>query len=290
MPLGVLSLVGCLVANALLAEPAKASNDPVLVEGTSDTYLTDQFSVSLGTYVVGSKLKATLDGNAANSNEPVDFSHDFGMDKDATRFRFDALWRINDKHHVRLVYFNNNVTRTRTLDKDLSWGDDTFLANGSVSAQNKLAVYELAYEYAFVRKPDFEFAAGGGIHMLDMSLKLSGQATVTDPNGNVTPGSFESKNSNLPVPLPVLGARAGWAVTPTIILEPELQWFKFKYDAYDGSWWDLRASAKWMFSRHFGVGLGYDYFHVKVDVTKAAFNGNVTLGYSGLQAMIIGSY
>jgi hypothetical protein len=45
-----------------------------------------------------------------------------------------------------------------------------------------------------------------------------------------------------------------------------------------------------MFSRHFGLGLGYDHFHASLDVEKARFNGNVTLGYSGLQAMIVGSY
>ena len=45
-----------------------------------------------------------------------------------------------------------------------------------------------------------------------------------------------------------------------------------------------------MFARHFGVGLGYDRFHVNVDVNKGNFNGNVTLGYSGLQAFLTGSF
>ncbi len=88
----------------------------------------------------------------------------------------------------------------------------------------------------------------------------------------------------------MIGTRAMWAITPNIYVEPEIQVFKLKFDAYDGTWTDLRIAAKWMFSRHFGVGLGYDYFHVGVDVSKAKFNGNVTLGYSGLQAMLVGSY
>ena len=78
------------------------------------------------------------------------------------------------------------------------------------------------------------------------------------------------------MPLPVIGARATWAVTPNIFVEPDVQWFKFHYDGYDGNWWDARVAAKWMFSRHFGLGLGYDYFHVDVGVTKSSFNGNVT--------------
>jgi hypothetical protein len=141
-----------------------------------------------------------------------------------------------------------------------------------------------------VRRPNLEVAAGAGVHMLNMSIKLVGDATFTDANGNIQPASFSTSNSNLPAPLPVIGARAAWAVTPNIFIEPEVQWFSFKYDAYDGNWWDLRMAAKWMFSRHFGVGLGYDYFHVNVNVNKTSFNGNVTLGYSGGQLMLVGSY
>jgi hypothetical protein len=126
--------------------------------------------------------------------------------------------------------------------------------------------------------------------MMNISIKLAGQATVTDANGNVSQASFSTSNSSLPAPLPVIGVRAAWAVTPHIFIEPEAQWLKLHYDAYDGSWWDLRMAAKWMFSRHFGLGVGYDYFHVDANVTKPNFNGNVTLGYSGVQAMIVGSY
>jgi hypothetical protein len=291
MPFAVLGLANALVANTALAQSAVSINNNTLVEGTSTPgYLTDPFSLSLGTFLVGSNLKSTFDGAAAESNVPVDFAHTFGMDKDATRLRADAQWRITPKHHLRFVYFNNNVTRNRTLDKDFAWGDYTFQANGNISAQNKLQVYELAYEYAFVRRPTFELAAGAGVHMLNMSIKLAGQATFTDANGTVAPTSYSSSNSNLPAPLPVIGAHATWAVTPNIFIEPEAQWFKFHYDAYDGNWWDLRVAAKWMFSRHFGVGLGYDYFNVNVGVSKASFNGNITLAYSGLQAMIVGSY
>jgi hypothetical protein len=291
IPSATFCLATTLVASSVLAQQAVPLNNGVLVDASSTpAYLTDSFSLSLGTFVVASNVKATLDGSAAGSTAPVDFNHTFGSGSDHQRIRADALWRMTPTQHLRFVYFDNNVTRTRNLDQDFAWGNLTFQTNASASFESKLAVYELSYEYAFVRRPNFEFAAGAGIHMLDMSLKLSGNATVTDSNGTVTPASFESKTSNLPAPLPVIGARASWAVTPTIFIEPEAQWFKFKYDAYDGSWWDLRVAAKWMFSRHFGVGLGYDYFRVNVDVSKANFNGNLNLGYSGLQVMLVGSY
>jgi len=283
---------GADLALAAPTEPiAVGGNSGIQVEGTStDTYIADKYQFSVGTFVVGSNLKSTFDGTAVGSGDQVDFAHTFDMNKDYTRFRLDGLWRITPKHHVHFVWFQNNITRTRTLDKDLAWGDYTFQANAEVSAESKLGVYELTYEYAFIRKPTLEVAAGAGIHMMNMSILLKGNATYTDANGDIQPAEFSTSNSNLPAPFPVIGARATWAVTPTIFIEPELQWFAFHYDAYNGNWWDARVAAKWMFTRHWGVGLGYDAFHVNVTVDKASFNGNVTLGYSGGQLMIVGSY
>ena len=291
MPIAILGLAGTLLANPLLAQSAVSLNNNVQVEGTSAPgYLSDRFSASVGVYVLSPKLDATFNGNATRANIPVDFGRDFDMNNGVGVLRVDGLWRITPKHDLRLVYFHHDTTRTRTLDHDVAWGDNTYLANASLRADSNLDLYELSYEYTFIRRPTFQLAAGGGVHVLNMSIKLSGQATVTDANGNVSQASYSTSNSNLPAPLPVIAARAAWAVTPHIFIEPEAQWLTYHYDGYHGNWWDLRMAAKWMFSRHFGLGVGYDYFHATLDVEKAKFNGNVTTSYSGLQAMIVGSY
>lgn len=295
-----LALVGCInvmalnIAHADATAPASSTQNPsVYVENTSSAaspLLTDRFNVTLGGYVVGTNVTADLNGHSVSAGTPVDFGHTFGTDANFNRIRLDAVWRITPTQHIKLLYFNTNVTRTRTLDKDIGWGDYTFLANASVSATTKLAVYELSYEYAFLRRPTFELTGSAGIHVLDMSLKLAGDATITDANGNVSSAQYSSKNSNLPAPLPVFGVRALWAVLPNLYLDANAQIFKFSYEGYDGNWSDLRLAGTWMFTRHFGAGLGYDRFHVNVDVSKSVFNGNVTLGYSGLQAFLTGSF
>jgi len=291
VPMAVLGLAGALAANPLVAQSAVSLNSNVRVEGTSESdYLSDRFSMGVGVYVLSPKLDATFNGTATRANVPVDFGRDFDMNNGVGVLRVDGLWRITPKHDLRLVYFHHDTTRTRTLDHDIAWGDNTYLANASLTANSKLDLYELTYEYTFISRPTFQLAAGGGVHVLNMSIKLSGQATVTDANGTVSQASYSTSNSNLPAPLPVIAARAAWAVTPSIIIEPEAQWLTYHYDGYRGNWWDLRVAGKWMFSRHFGLGLGYDYFHATLDVDKARFNGNVTLGYGGLQAMIVGSY
>ena len=53
----------------------------------------------------------------------------------------------------------------------------------------------------------------------------------------------------------IVTARAG--------LELDTAWHKRGY------WTDLRVGATWMFSRNFGVGLGYNWFGTRVDVEKS---------------------
>ena len=91
--------------------------------------------------------------------------------------------------------------------------EDTFVFNlgATVDSKLKYRVYELAYEYAFLHEPSYEVAASLGVHYTDLSLQLSGVASFTDANGSTTT-SFSSKQSSVPVPLPVIGVRGLWAV------------------------------------------------------------------------------
>ena len=290
---GCISVMSASVALADSTAPTPTSLNGVQVEATSNgppSMITDPFNIILGSYVVGTNLKATLNGHTVSTDTPIDFNQSFGLGNDFNRFRLDAVWRITPKQHVRLLWFESNVTRTRELNKNIEWGDYTFQANASITAQNNLGVYELAYEYAFITRPDFELTGSVGVHLLDMQLKLSGAATFTNSDGSVTPVQTETKSSNVPAPLPVIGVGALWQVIPNVYLNGSAQIFKFSYEGIDGNWADLRATGTWMFARHFGAGIGYDWFHVNVDLSKSQFNGNLTLGYSGLQLFLTGSF
>jgi hypothetical protein len=90
--------------------------------------------------------------------------------------------------------------------------------------------------------------------------------------------------------LPVVGVRGAWAVTDNIVLDASAQYFKAKINDYDGHLTDLRIGATWMFSRNFGVGLGYNTFHTTIDATKDSFNGTLKVSYSGAQLYVTGAF
>jgi len=268
---------------------------PVRAQSSSPTeaLLNDRFVVSLGVFAVTSNLNTGLAGTANRNDQRIDFDKEFGTDAEQTRWRADALWRITARQHLRFSYFNNDVRHTRTIDRDLPWGDYTFLLGGQVTAESKFRVYELAYEFAFLRRADYEIVAIAGIHFEDLTLKLSGNAslTVDTPMGPVEEAAtFTTKTNSVPAPLPVLGLRGEWAVSRHVFLEAAGELFALNYQGINGNWSDLRAGATWMFSDHFGVGLGYDHFATHADVDKRGFNGRLNLGYQGLLVYLKGGF
>ena len=268
-----------LIVGLLLATATAQADSP------AEDLLKDRFNVDLGTFVVGSDLNGSLRGSANTNNQNIDFNKQFGTNADQTRWRADVLWRITQRQHLRFMYFSNDIKRTRTIDQDLAWGDYTFVAGGQVTAEQKFSVYELSYEFAFLRADNYEVVASGGIHYDDLTVTLSGNATLTvdTPTGPVQqPTTFTTKQSSVPVPLPVLGVRGDWAVSDHVYLDGSLQVFKLSYQGIDGNWSDFRAGAAWMFNHHFGIGVGYDRFATHVDLNKGSFNGRLNVGYSGV--------
>jgi hypothetical protein len=251
--------------------------------------LDDKFVFSLGAFVVGSDITARLNGSST-TNPDIDFDETFGKASDATRIRADGLWRITPTHHLRFLYFDNSTSRSRVIDRDIAWGDNTFQAGGLVESETDMKLFELAYEYAFMRRPTYEVSGSIGLHYMDLTQRLSGQATITDANGNQTPVQFTSKQNSVPLPLPVIGIRAGWVVAPQVYLEAQGQIFKAEINGIDGRVTDVRATATWMFNPHFGLGLGYNRFATTADVGKDDFDGRLRLAYSGLQLFVTGAF
>ena len=251
--------------------------------------LDNNWVFNLGAFLVSTDLKASLNGQSTNNPE-IDFDETLGTADDTTRVRGDVLWRINPVHHLRFSYFNNTLERSKIIDRDVAWGDYTFQANGRVDTRNEMEVYELAYEYAFMKQPTYEVSAILGLHYTDISMQLSGNATLTLPDGSTTPAASTVRTNSLAAPLPVIGLRGAWVVAPQWLVEASGQLFKLEYDGIDGNWSDVRLSATWMFNRNFGLGLGYNRFVMRVDAEKNNFNGNLKSGYSGLNAYLTGTF
>ena len=254
-------------AAVALAPAARADEAPNLLD--------DPFYLALGSYIIDSDTEARLDGRSGQGTT-VDWERTFGGG-DVTRFRVDGQWRFADRHKVRFMWFSTSRDASRTLEEDIDWGDETFPVNARVNGEFGFDVYELTYEYAFLRRENYEVSASLGLHYTSLELTMSARA---ESSGGTLDTDISEKGS-VGAPLPVIGLRGQWALPYDLWIDLGAQYFALSIDEYDGNLSDLRAMIAWQPKPWLGLGLGYNRFDVDVDVDKSRFEGSLDWTYQG---------
>jgi hypothetical protein len=238
-------------------------------------FLNDSFHLALGTYIVNTDTEIQLDGDASTGT-PIDWENTFGGG-DVTRFRVDGQWRFADRHKARFMVFNTSRSQSRTLSEDIDFNGETFPVNARVSADFSFDIYELAYEYSFMKREDYELAGTFGVHYTTLSAGIKAKASTS--NGTLT--SDISEEGSVDLPLPVIGLRGTWGLPHNFWIDAGAQFFALSIDEYDGNLQDYRVMLTWQPRKWLGLGLGYNVFRVDVDVDKQSFKGSLDWQYDG---------
>jgi hypothetical protein len=278
----VIAAVGLGAANLSHAQSYVSSDSP------AQQQLHEAFQIDVGIFVLSQSTKASLNGQSVQNPE-IDFNQAFGTGYDTSRFRVDGLWRITERNHLYFMYFTNGVSRTRAIDPatPIEWGDYSFY--GNVTARNRLNVYELGYEYAFIKNQSFELSAGIGVHYTQVKIDMNGTATLNGPNGPTTV-TGAAKQASVPAPLPVLSLRSGWAFADSWVLDATVQALGISYDQFNGNWWDLKAGVTYLFTKNIGLGVAYDDFKTSLSISQNSFEGRLHLNYRGGMLFVRGAF
>jgi hypothetical protein len=264
------SLLACAGALLLLGSPAAMADE-------APNLLTDPFNLAIGTFILSSDIEARLDGESGRGTT-VDWERTLGDDADQTQFRIDGFWRFADRHKVRMLWFSNTTSNKRTLDEEIDWGDATYPVDAEIKSEFSFDIYELAYEYAFLRRDNYELSGTIGLHWATLSAELKGEASFV--GGEPVSGTVRSEGS-VDLPLPVIGLRGLWSLSHGFWIDASAQFFALSIDEYDGSLQDYRVAVLWQPKRWLGVGVGYNQFSVDVDVEQDRFEGNIDWTYKG---------
>jgi len=264
---GVVASCACLASMTFGASSANA--------GESPDQLNDPFHVSIGTYVVSSEPSIQLNGETTTGDN-VNFDEVLGGG-DASRVRLDADWRFGDstRHKLRLVGFSMSRDNKKTIDEQIDWGDVTYPVNAELKAEFKFSVIELAYEYAFLRRDNYELGGSIGLHYAGIDASLKAERTATGEVIN------RSNDASVDLPLPVIGLRGLWKLPYNFYVDAQGQYFALAIDEYDGNVQDYRLMLTWQPKSWLGLGIGYNSFKVDVDVEKDKFNGSLAWKYDG---------
>jgi hypothetical protein len=233
--------------------------------------LTDRFSIDVGTFFVTTKTNVRVDSDSGNGSD-IDVERDLGIG-DTDSIRLDAYWRFATRHKVRLLYFDTSRTASREIDRDIVYNGTTYPVNATIDTRFETKVAEIAYEYAFLRSDRYEVAGSIGIHNLRFQLGLEATGGATSV--------ARANNANADGPLPVIGLRGVWRLGEHVHLDGQMQFFRLSFDPYDGRLEDYNIAVIWMPLKRLGLGLGYNEFVTRLDVTADRFDGRLRWHYGG---------
>lgn len=244
--------------------------------------LTDRFSVGLGTFMLETSTRIRVDGTSGNGTE-INTQRDLGL-KDSDRFRIDAYWRFRKRHKIRLLYFDTKNSAERTLQEDLQVGDTVFPIDARLDARLDTRVAEIAYEYSFLHRDNYEVTGSIGVHNLRFALDLS--ATQTGSGRTLA----LNRDAEADGPLPVAGLRGVYRFNERFYLDGQAQFFRLSFDPYKGRLEDYNASIVWTPFKHVGFGVGYNEFVTRLDVDATRFNGELRWRYGGARIFATASF
>ena len=245
--------------------------------------LSERVSLALGTFFMGSDTRVRADAfDSGGIGTPVDFEDTFGLDDDRV-FRVDASWRLGERHLLRAMYFESDRSVSHVIDEDIDFGDATFPVDADVRADFEFAITELAYEYVFLQRDEYQLGVSFGIHNAGFRIGLD--AALAQPSGG---GNFRLAESvSTQAPLPVLGLRGRWHITGDLYTLAHAQYFKLAFDAYEGDIQDYEAALVWQVTRHVGLGVAYNLFVTQLETDdRDHFEGELRWQYSGAQIFL----
>jgi hypothetical protein len=230
----------------------------------------ERASISLGAFITDRDTNGRLDSDTLGQGTVFDAEDDLGLDSSDTVARLDAYYRFNSRHRIDFSVFDLSRHATATIDEPIQFGDEVFDINSTISTDLDLTIYKAAYTYSFLMRENGYLGVTGGLYVLSTDISLR------EPNT----GQFEV--GDLTAPLPVLGLRGNYRLTPRLLLRSSAELFAIEFEDVDGSLFDFYIGLDYHFHDKFAVGLGYNNVSLDVDADASEFKGVLDWTYDGV--------
>ncbi|HEY5810597.1 MAG TPA: hypothetical protein VIT67_21690, partial [Povalibacter sp.] len=186
------------------------------------------------------------------------------------------------RHKLRLMYFDSSRSSSEHFSEEVDFADTTFPVNLEIGMKFQFEIAELAYEYDFLRRDNYEVGASIGVHYVDFLTRLTGKLGAGNSNAS---GTLEEQ-VHTQAPLPVVGLFGNWRIGRDFYLQAHAQYFQLKLGEYDGRLLDYQAALVWQLSDHLALGTAYNLFDTRLAVDRDDFQGNLDWQYDGAQLFV----
>jgi hypothetical protein len=263
------------VAVALLVALIPVSSHAA--DNTAKNLPWEKFSIQGGAFFAAMDDKVTIGPEGAGV--AIDLESLLGLKTQNTVFRVGGLYRFGEarRHRMDLEYFYFNRSADKTIGQQITVGDNVIIdAGASVNSTFNLQIVKGTYSYSFFQDDRMDLAASIGLFVMPLKLEITAGAVG------------KSGSLKFTAPLPVLGLRGDFAITPKWFLRTKFEFFYLEYQNFKGSLMDTNIAVDYNPWKNFGVGLGLENFRMGLkadgsDYPSLNFAGQVKMQYIGAQ-------
>ena len=259
---------------------------PALVQGQDvnqiHPYFSNKFFASVGMFLPNQNtslgLEASVDPSISQpvQYETIDFSQTFGYRDSDETFSAEIGWRFGKKWQLRGQYFRVDSSVRASLEEDVEWGDVVFNEGTFVGAGSDYQITRLFFGRTFKSTDSIELGFGLGVHALDISAYINGNATID----GVDVG-YRQERASIVQPLPNFGAWYMHAFSEKWAGTIRIDWLSASVGDYDGYIVNSALNVGYALTDHFGIGLAYNFFEINLKVDDPDWTGRIVSRFDG---------
>jgi len=247
-------------------------------ENFQDNYADDlpwharRFKFTVGAFFPVNNTQVKV-GRNGNEGTEVDLEDDLGFAKSSTSFMGTFDWRISRRSRLGLEYFVLNRTASKTLEREITFGDNTYNVNARVSSFFDVQIARIYYGYAFLSKPKYEAGLLIGAHVLfgDVGLRVDAQQASGEYRDNFA----------FTAPLPDVGIWGEFVLSKRFGLFANANYLAAKVDNISGRIVSYNISVLYNVYQNFSLTAGYNGLNFRIDDKEERVNGFLKWGYNG---------
>ncbi len=232
-----------------------------------------KFKVSAGGFFPVNNTVVKVEGNNGNIGTEIDLENDLGFSKSSASFLGTFDWRISKRSRLGFEYFVLDRTATKTLQRDINFGDHTYPVDGSVRGTFNVQIMRVAYGYAILSKPKYQAGLLVGAHVLfaDLGLKLEANTQSVEYHDTF----------DFTAPLPDIGIWGEFVLGKRWGLYANVNYLAVQINDTDGRIISYGLSVLYNVHQNFSLTAGYTGLNFRVDTIQERLNGFLKWGYNG---------
>lgn len=267
-----------ITASTLLSLALLAATGPASAQESGNVHpqLRSTWWIDVGAFYPDRKFTLSAEGNVSGDNDEYEFDQQLGLSERDPLFEAQVGWQFGDKWGVAVQYFNSSKDARRTLSDEVEWEDVVYEVGAEVRAGTELSVTRVVFSRHFFDEGPHDFRLAAGLHLLELSAFISGQANV----GNMM-SEFRKSENSVSAPLPNIGAWYRYSPSEKWLFTLRVDWLEATVDDVSGSITNMFGGINYSILDNVGIGLGYQRFGLDATLRESNWRGTADLSFSG---------